>query len=289
MTTSSYEEWVVKELDSFTAGAVTNLKVDLVDTKNYESGTWFVNRWISPQADQPQNLTQTQNCQPQNVQNVEDKSYYFDLILCQHNNDYSNTIKILSSNITSGSTHCCKLLRPRKRRRARRSSSLWSSGTWSGTGWGARPSTSLTPGSSGVENRIVRRGRRRLDSSVTLPTSISLTANTTHTIIWDHNQSGQGGGGGGGDGVTAEAHGDQGDHSEGARADHVQGEQTLPVSTSTSVDTQNIETDNHPGGQDSGAAAGGHDDQRDQPQHSVKAADLHNLRDPGSRIPGTSL
>ena len=27
MTTSSYEEWVVKELDSFTEGAVTNLKV----------------------------------------------------------------------------------------------------------------------------------------------------------------------------------------------------------------------------------------------------------------------
>ena len=55
MTTSSYEEWVVKELDSFTVGAVTNLKVGLVDTKNYESGTWFVNRWISPQADQSQN------------------------------------------------------------------------------------------------------------------------------------------------------------------------------------------------------------------------------------------
>ena len=99
-----------------------------------------------------------------------------------------------------------------------------------------------------------------MDSSVTLATSIYLTANTTHTIIWDYNQSGQGGGGGGGDGVTAEAHGDQGDHSEGARADHVQGDQTLPVSTSTSVGTHNIETDNHPGGQDGGEAAEGRGD-----------------------------
>ena len=62
---SSYEEWVVRELDSFTVGAVTNLKVGLVFSTNYESGTWFVNRWISPQACQPQNLAQPQNCQPQ--------------------------------------------------------------------------------------------------------------------------------------------------------------------------------------------------------------------------------
>ena len=69
-----YEEWVVRELDSFTVGAVTNLKVGLVDNKNYESGTWFVNRWISPQACQPQNLSQPQNSQPLNVQNIEDTS-----------------------------------------------------------------------------------------------------------------------------------------------------------------------------------------------------------------------
>ena len=43
---SSYEEWVVRELNSFTVGAVTNLKVCLVESKNYENDTWFVNRWI---------------------------------------------------------------------------------------------------------------------------------------------------------------------------------------------------------------------------------------------------
>ena len=102
---SSYEEWVVRELDSFTVGTVTNLKVGLVDSKNYENGTWFVNRWISPQACQTKNLPQPQNCQPQNVQSIEETSCYFDRILCQNNNRINSTIGILSSNITSCSTH----------------------------------------------------------------------------------------------------------------------------------------------------------------------------------------
>ena len=62
---SSYEEWEIKELDSFTCGAVTNLEVGLVDIQNYENGTWFVNRWISPPTDQgqPLRISLTQNCQ----------------------------------------------------------------------------------------------------------------------------------------------------------------------------------------------------------------------------------
>ena len=287
---SSYEEWVVRELDSFTVGAVTNLKVGLVDSRNYENGTWFVNRWISPKACQTQNQPQPQNCQPQNVQNIEDISCCLDRTLCQNNSKNNNTIEILSSNITAGSTHCCNLSRPRKRRRTRRSSTQWSSGTWSSTRWGAESRSSLTPGSSEVRNRIVWRGRRRLDSTVALPVSVSLTANTTHIIIWDHNLSGQGGGGGG-EG-TAEAHGGQGG-SGGARAEHVQhvqGDQTIPGLTSTSRcsdNTHTMETDTHPSGQDCGDAAEGHagrDDQcdgaqagdvrRDQPQHVVEGAQV---------------
>ena len=287
---SSYEEWVVRELDSFTVGAVTNLKVGLVDSRNYENGTWFVNRWISPKACQTQNQPQPQNCQPQNVQNIEDISCCLDRTLCQNNSKNNNTIEILSSNITAGSTHCCNLSRPRKRRRTRRSSTQWSSGTWSSTRWGAGSRSSLTPGSSEVRNRIVRRGRRRLDSTVALPVSASLTANTTHIIIWDHNLSGQGGGGGG-EG-TAEAHGGQGG-SGGARAEHVQhvqGDQTIPGLTSTSRcsdNTHTMETDTHPSGQDCGDAAEGHagrDDQCDgtqagdvrcdQPQHGVEGAQV---------------
>ena len=136
----------------------------------------------------------------------------------------------------------------------------------------------------------MRRGRRRLDSTVALPVSASLTANTTHIIIWDHNLSGQGGGGGG-EG-TAEAHGGQGG-SGGARAEHVQhvqGDQTIPGLTSTSRcsdNTHTMETDTHPSGQDCGDAAEGHagrDDQCDgaqagdvrcdQPQHGVEGAQV---------------
>ena len=280
---SSYEEWVVKELDSFTVGAVTNLEVGLVDCKNYENGTWFVNRWISPPADQPQNTTHTQKFQPQNF---EDKTCYVDRIMCQHNN--KNNIEIVSSlsSITSGSTHHCNLARPRKRRRTRRSSTRWSSGSWSSTGRVAR--SCITPGSSGSNYRIVRTGRRRINSSVTLPAParISLTTNTIHTIISDHNQSGQGGGG-----EAADAHGDQGEHRDRARAVCDQRDQTLPASTSTSITASNTHTidmdhnHQHQGGQDGGEAAEGQGDQggqgdgaqagedrRDQPQHSVEGA-----------------
>ena len=41
----SYEEWVIRELTAFNTSAIANLKVGLVDYQNYESGTWFVNRW----------------------------------------------------------------------------------------------------------------------------------------------------------------------------------------------------------------------------------------------------
>ena len=66
---ASYDELVVKELDSFNVGAVTNLEVGFVDNQSYENGTWFVNRWISPPANQPQNQTKIQNCQPQTIEN----------------------------------------------------------------------------------------------------------------------------------------------------------------------------------------------------------------------------
>ena len=59
---SAYEELVVMELDSFSVGAITNLEVGLVDNNSYKNGTWFANR--SQPADQPQNITQTQSCQP---------------------------------------------------------------------------------------------------------------------------------------------------------------------------------------------------------------------------------
>ena len=128
-----------------------------------------------------------------------------------------------------------------------------------------------------------------MDSTVALPVSISLTENTTHIIVWDHKLSGQGGGGGGE--VTAEAHGGQGDRGEEARTEHVQGDQTLPVSTSTSVcsdNTHTMETDTHPSGQDGEEAAEGHGDrgdqgdgaqagdvQGDQPQHSVEGSQVN--------------
>ena len=55
MEDAYYEEWVIKELASFNRGAVTNLEVGLVDKHSYESGTWFVNRWIPPPANQTSN------------------------------------------------------------------------------------------------------------------------------------------------------------------------------------------------------------------------------------------
>jgi hypothetical protein len=46
---ASYEEWLVQELNQFNIGAVTNLKVGLVNSHNYDNGgTWFMNRLISP-------------------------------------------------------------------------------------------------------------------------------------------------------------------------------------------------------------------------------------------------
>ena len=178
----------MKKLNSFNVGAVTNLEVGLVDNQSYEKGTWFVNRWISPPANQPHNTTQPQNCQPQNF---EDKICYVDRISCQYNDNNNIKINSLIAEITAGSTYHCNLARPKKRRRTRRSSIRWSSGTWSSTGRGA--SSSSTPGRSIRSCRIVRRGRRRLTSTVPVPVSLSLTPNPIHNFVRDHTQGGQGG------------------------------------------------------------------------------------------------
>ena len=44
---NSFEEWVVKELSLFPVGAITNRKFGLVDTDNFEVGTWYLNRWLA--------------------------------------------------------------------------------------------------------------------------------------------------------------------------------------------------------------------------------------------------
>ena len=49
---NSFEEWVVKELSVFHVGAITNLKVGLVD--NFGVGTWYMNRWLANKNDNKQ-------------------------------------------------------------------------------------------------------------------------------------------------------------------------------------------------------------------------------------------
>ena len=42
---ASYEELLIQELNQFNIGAVNNLKVGFVNSRNYDNGgTWFMNR-----------------------------------------------------------------------------------------------------------------------------------------------------------------------------------------------------------------------------------------------------
>ena len=46
-TDKSFEEWVVQELSLFHIGAITNLKIGLVNNDSFEVGTWYMNRWLA--------------------------------------------------------------------------------------------------------------------------------------------------------------------------------------------------------------------------------------------------
>ena len=77
---------------------------------------------------------------------------------------------LMMAEITAGRHQHCNLARPRKRGRTTRSSTRWSSGTWSGTGRMASwTNSSSTPGDR-RSCRIVLTGRRRLTSCMDMDT-----------------------------------------------------------------------------------------------------------------------